>query len=751
MWRKAVSWLVSRIAKAFGFSDPVKLFAQLQLFSQPSEVAFPIELLRFGFSLYGRGMMNYCAIQHNLDWLWPYWAQAQFNPANIAFVPRAFALTHINITHRNWTALGVPGYGCYPIVDPRGLITPFYDGWSIDAWLIGEDGNLIPANQEKVEHRLVLKPFPKVHTSSTQNNSRLVSPAWVERENEPAGPFLHARFEAGSESKSWLAIALRPYNPEGVSIINDIELLPGKKGWRVNKEKNVYFDQSCDRHVFSQYQEGDVYSKLPEPDHLPGVHCRVGLPTAAALFEIKPGQTREVAICISLEKENAEKFTVFPEAAAATAALWRKNLQHVPLPVFPNDQFRFLYEASVHTLVLHSPFEIFPGPFTYKHFWFRDAAFISYALLCAGFPERVEKVIDSFLGRQKKSGYFCSQDGEWDSNGQVLWIMRKFCEMTGSSPKAGWKKPVLRGARWIRRKRICEKTECAHQGLFPAGFSAEYLGPNDFYYWDDFWGVQGLDSAAWLLKQYRETETAQEFEKESVDFLTSIETSLKSNRCKNKPAMPASPYRRLDSGAIGSLAAGYPLRLLPEQDARLVSTIDYLAENYFVKGAFFQDIAHSGMNPYLTLHMAQNMLRAGDARYWKAVQTVADLASPTGQWPEAIHPQTLGGCMGDGQHAWASAEWIMMIRNMFVREEADKLILCSGIPGVWLESRRVLAWGPAPTEFGKVQVHLRCTEEEIIIEWQGTWHQAAPKIEIRLPGFTPLHPAMTANSITFPR
>ena len=27
--------------------------------------------------------------------------------------------------------------------------------------------------------------------------------------------------------------------------------------------------------------------------------------------------------------------------------------------------------------------------------------------------------------------------------------------------------------------------------------------------------------------------------------------------------------------------------------------------------------------------------------------------------------------MGDGQHAWASAEWLLMMRALFVREEAD--------------------------------------------------------------------------------
>lgn len=59
---------------------------------------------------------------------------------------------------------------------------------------------------------------------------------------------------------------------------------------------------------------------------------------------------------------------------------------------------------------------------------------------------------------------------------------------------------------------------------------------------------------------------------------------------------------------------------------------------------------------------------------------VAKLASPMGQWPESIHPRTCGGCMGDGQHVWAAAEWVLMIRNCFIREEKEPIIFIQ-LPG----------------------------------------------------------------------
>ena len=42
-------------------------------------------------------------------------------------------------------------------------------------------------------------------------------------------------------------------------------------------------------------------------------------------------------------------------------------------------------------------------------------------------------------------------------------------------------------------------------------------------------------------------------------------------------------------------------------------------------------MTHSGLNAYLTLHIAQVLLRAGDLRFLDIVDTVVGLASPTGQ------------------------------------------------------------------------------------------------------------------------
>ncbi|MBF0372807.1 MAG: hypothetical protein HQL39_05240, partial [Alphaproteobacteria bacterium] len=128
----------------------------------------------------------------------------------------------------------------------------------------------------------------------------------------------------------------------------------------------------------------------------------------------------------------------------------------------------------------------------------------------------------------------------------------------------------------------------------------------------------------------------------------------------------------------------------------------------------------------------------GDPARGELVAAVAGLASPTGQWPEAIHPRTLGGCMGDGQHVWAAAEWVLMLRNAFLREEGDALLLGQGLAADWLRPGHTLSFGPAPTSFGAVSLRVEAGRDAVVLSWTARWHGAPPRIEIRLPGAAPV-------------
>jgi hypothetical protein len=109
--------------------------------------------------------------------------------------------------------------------------------------------------------------------------------------------------------------------------------------------------------------------------------------------------------------------------------------------------------------------------------------------------------------------------------------------------------------------------------------------------------------------------------------------------------------------------------------------------------------------------------------------------------------------MGDGQHAWAAAEWLMMVRHCFVREEGLRLILCQGIPERWLGAGEEVAFGPAATAFGSLSIRLtrRPESDAVLVSWTADWRDGEPPIELRLPGHQPAEPAPGAGSILLSR
>jgi hypothetical protein len=728
IWAKfsPIRFILRSAARRQGFLDPLELMAKLRSLAQPSEVAEPIELLRAGVVFHARGLVNSRVIQNNLDWVWPYWVERQYNPRDVSFMPRAFSVSHINLTHRNWTALGHPDCEEYPLVDPRGLLTPFYDGWSLDAWIIAADGRaLFPSKSRDCEQRLELNENPSIITECRAHGLSLTSCARVDIVD--GTPVCKLALSALADADAEIVLALRPQNPEGISFLHEVSLNADAMGWCMDGGKTVAFSVPAQRHRVSTYKSGDVVIGMSQREHANSGRCDVGLLTAAASFPLHPHTTGFVDVEVPLTTHGS---------TALDPGAWRALRSGVCRLQCPERRMVFLYDAAIVSLILHSPADVYPGPYTYKRFWFRDAAFMLHAMLCVGLAARVNRALERFPERQTAQGFFRSQDGEWDSNGEVLWLVQRFKQIVGRMPAGPWPRAIRKAAHWIMRKRLRDSPPSPHAGLLPAGFSAEHLGPNDYYYWDNFWSIAGL-RAAQQMTEAQSPSQAQAYAVAANEISVAVERSLHSCRERlGRAAMPASPYRRLDAGAIGSLVAGYPLQLWEPDDARVCDCVEFILQHCFVEGAFFQDMIHSGLNAYLTLHVAQILLRNGDHRYLQLMDAVAQLATSTGQWPEAIHPHTLGGCMGDGQHAWASAEWIMMLRNCFLREEGARLILCSGVPQRWLDAGETMSFGPAPSSFGTVTISVSPIDGGTVeVACDAQWHGTPPRLEVHLPGF----------------
>jgi len=80
---------------------------------------------------------------------------------------------------------------------------------------------------------------------------------------------------------------------------------------------------------------------------------------------------------------------------------------------------------------------------------------------------------------------------------------------------------------------------------------------------------------------------------------------------------------------------------------------------------------------------------------------------------------------------------MMLVRNAFVREEEERLVVAAGLWPEWLEDGAVLRFGPAPTAFGTVDLGIEVAADAVEVTWSGAWRGRPPPVEVALPGCAP--------------
>ncbi|MGH8999841.1 MAG: hypothetical protein ACRDY7_10690, partial [Acidimicrobiia bacterium] len=145
--------------------------------------------------------------------------ERQFDPRSAAFTARGHLPFPANVTHRNWTMVGNLGRPEEPIVDPRGLVTPWFDGWSLDWWVGAGDRWHLPSREPAVRQSLAEGSVPVVETAMRIPGGDALARVYAVMTE--AGLAV-VEVENRSPTPVAVAFALRPYNPEGLAAVERI-------------------------------------------------------------------------------------------------------------------------------------------------------------------------------------------------------------------------------------------------------------------------------------------------------------------------------------------------------------------------------------------------------------------------------------------------------------------------------------------------------------------------------------------------
>jgi hypothetical protein len=755
--------------------DIVRHLTTFQRLGETFEVESPGELLPIGARTVFRALRTRAAAQIGPDWVWPYWLERQLDPTSPAFTPRGHLPFLTNVTARNWTLVGNVASPWEAIVDPRGLVTTWFDGWSLDWWIGAEDGWHVPSREprSRVRQRLI-GASPVVETSVRVPGGFAVHRAYACLAG-PAGrdesEIVVVEVENRSPVPFAVALAVRPYNPEGLAVIERIGLHEGTTV-TVDGRVAMLLPKRPAQVAASTFHAGDsaltVLADGAKPGNIPSdLRDEAGMAQAAFVYPLPHTATLRVALPMvpprrtrrsSLTRRRVEQAPSFPPvipSAEQVARGWAAQTRQGMQLVLPDPKLQEAVDANRRFLLaLHDGPDITPGPSTYHRFWFRDAAFLLAALDRYGFSSQVAEVLRSYPERQRVDGFFLSQPHEWDSNGCAMWSIAEHWRLTRDMELVESMLPSLaKGVQWVERKRRTKRRRGPElHGLLPAGVSAEHLGPFDYFYWDDFWCTAGMRSAAELVAAAGQPEAAAAMRRHADSLWSDIAASLGLvARRLGTDVIPAGPTRRVDAGVIGSLVACEPLGLLPPTDHRIVATLDAVRDRFSLGDAFFQAISHTGLGTYLTMQVAAVELAGGDRRALDRLSWLMSAATPTWTWPEAIHPQLEGGCMGDGHHGWAAADFLSFVRNLLVREvhgrdvhgRGSELALCSMLPDDWLGQGFEVH--DAPTHFGTMSYAVRWHGARPALLWELAPHADVDAVRLTAPG---LDPAWSTTELT---
>src|SRR3954470_584577 len=219
------TWLLRRAMGRLRISDDiVRHLSTFQRLGETVEVQLPTEVVPIGARTVFRALRTRAAAQLGPDWIWPYWLERQLDPRSPAFIPRGHLPFLANMTQRNWTMVGNVGSPWEAIVDPRGLVTPWFDGWSLDWWIGADDRWHLPSREVAVRQRLV-DDMPVVETAMRVPTGDAVQRVYAV--NDAGGELVIVEIENRSKLPFAVALSVRPCNPEGLAVVERIGLHDG--------------------------------------------------------------------------------------------------------------------------------------------------------------------------------------------------------------------------------------------------------------------------------------------------------------------------------------------------------------------------------------------------------------------------------------------------------------------------------------------------------------------------------------------
>jgi len=657
--------------------------------------------------------------------------------------PRSWFPRYWHREQSYWTPIGSPEGTRRGLLNEEGMVEVDEAGFSLEPFILTKSAMISWADAKITRHLPADgAPFPFI-TWETDHAALTIQP-WVDGTGNSLALRVNYRIENRTPDALRLAVAVRPFqvNPPwqkfgklgGISPIHSITCTADEM--RVD-QRYVSSNHPADAWGAAAFEENGVMGfialgQMPPRDRITDP---AGLASAVMAWSVPPSSdVFEVTLTVPFF-DDAEKPS--PNSLANAAAHWQATLA-LPdwrVPAIARDAIASFRSAASHILINRDGPAIQPGPRRYTRSWIRDSVIMGAAMAKAGQPHVLRDFLTWYTEFQRDDGFVpCVVDRtgvdwlvEHDSHGQFLWGICENLRNDGDIDFASslWKS-VRSAATYLNHLRAQRMTpsyrepaRSACYGLLPESASHEgYLAHPVHSYWDDFWGVRGLEAAAELADALDHQEDAQLWRTNAQDFLQDVLKSIRHVIADRKlNYIPGSmEWADFDptatANAIGQLdfADDLPAEPLYQMlDTYLtnfrrkhrdeIPWFKYTAYEIRIIGAFvrvgMRDEAHELLDFFLS-----------DRRpiEWN-------------QWPEiSWRDPHAPGHLGDVPHTWIAAEYMLALTSMVAseREASGEMVLASGLPWAWIAEENGFAVTGLLTRYGPLDFAIHAPDSNQI-------------------------------------
>lgn len=460
------------------------------------------------------------------------------------------------------------------------------------------------------------------------------------------------------------------------------------------------------------------------------------------------------------------------EARLAQArTFWQGELDTVivKLPGDGTALARTLRTALAHVLINARGPAIQPGTRSYRRSWIRDGALTSSALMRMGHADDARAFLDWYLPNVFANGKVpCCVDArgadpvtENDADGELLYLAAEHFRITRDTATVRRHWPALsRVAAHLDSLRSSRRSAQYRApdslivfGLLPPSISHEgYSAKPAYSYWDDWWGVRGLDDAGLLARvagdaggAARYTAAGREMRR---DVVASLERSMTLHHLRALPG--AAELGDLDpTSSTMALEPAQALADLPRSAVEATfdsawATLERRRAPGVPSWEVFVPYEWRDVGAFIRLGQPER------ARAYAAWLLGMRRPAAWNQWSEAVwRDARTPKFIGDMPHGWVASDFMRATLDMvaYERERDSTLVVGAGIPIAWARDTAGVAvrglrtwWGPLALRVVPVGAAVRVTVEGV---------RPPGGIELRAP-FGAAPTAALANGVSIP-